>query len=189
MGNDKVSHCFPLNGEDDPNIVGIENIIATYRNNLPSIELPNSPAQLSPVLEQFEKYVKEEMVGNNGYGILLLLTGGAITDLEDAKDVLVKMSALPCSVIIVGLGGKGVNKALIELDGDDYAVSNKQGTQVERDIVQYVSLNDAMKNGNLEDQVLKEIPFQTCSYMWKVGSTAVQGEDEANESKYEENKI
>ena len=65
------------------------------------------------------------MVGHNGYGVLLLLTGGAITDLEAAKDVLVKLSALPCSVIIVGLGGEGkgsINKKLVELDGDDYAV-------------------------------------------------------------------
>ena len=112
MGNDKVSHCFPLNGEvDDPNIVGIENILATYRQNLPNIELPNSPTQLAPVLENFKKYVEEFKANNdkNGYGVLLILTGGAIMHLEETKSILVELSALPCSVIIVGLG-EGINK-------------------------------------------------------------------------------
>ena len=68
-------------------------------------------------------------------------------------------------MIIVGLGNKNF-KAMIELDGDDYAVQDRQGTEVERDIVQFFSFNDAMKYGNLQEQVLREIPGQVCSYLW-----------------------
>ena len=35
-----------------------------------------------------------------------------------------------------------------------------------------------MFNGNLEDQVLKEIPNQVCNYMWKAGVNIVQGEND-----------
>ena len=79
-----------------------------------------------------------------------MLTDGNISDLIETRDVLVKLSALPCSVIIVGLGTKNFSK-MVELDGDDYAVSNQQGDIVERDIVQFFSFNDALKWNNLEE--------------------------------------
>jgi hypothetical protein len=38
MGEDEVSHCFPLNGNwDDPSIEGVQNLIKTYTKNLPYI--------------------------------------------------------------------------------------------------------------------------------------------------------
>lgn len=37
-GEDKVNHCFPLNGsEEHPYIVGIDEIISVYRMKLPDI--------------------------------------------------------------------------------------------------------------------------------------------------------
>ena len=44
------------------------------------------------------------MQGTTQYNILLLLTDGIINDMPDTKRQLVELSALPCSVIIVGVG-------------------------------------------------------------------------------------
>ena len=50
-----------------------------------------------------------------------MLTDGTVSDYAATKDVLVKLSLLPCSVIIVGLGDRNFSK-MVELDGDNYAV-------------------------------------------------------------------
>ena len=40
MGEDTVNDCFPLNGNvEDPFIVGLENIVKTYKEKLPEIEI------------------------------------------------------------------------------------------------------------------------------------------------------
>ena len=73
------------------------------------------------------------------------------------KDLLVELSSLPCSVIIIGIG-KAKFLGMRELDGDNVLLCNQAGQPVERDIVQFVEFNEAMMYGNLEEQVLKEIP-------------------------------
>ena len=45
-----------------------------------------------------------------------------------------------------------------ELDGDDKVIYDSSGMAVKRDLVQFVSFNEAVKRGNLAEQVLKEIP-------------------------------
>ena len=57
-----------------------------------------------------------------------------------------------------------------ELDGDEGYLRDITGKAVERDIVQFVGFNDAMKWGNLSELVLKEIPDQVCQYMYIKGA-------------------
>ena len=52
------------------------------------------------------------------YFILLMLTDGVITDMEQTKQAIVEASALPMSVIIVGVGGADFGM-MEELDADD----------------------------------------------------------------------
>lgn len=56
-----------------------------------------------------------------------------------------------------------------KLDGDDGVLRDDSGRAVERDIVQFVCFNDAVKRGDLAEQVLKEIPNQLCGYMERNG--------------------
>jgi len=50
MGVNGTSHCFPLNGNpQNPEISGIQNILATYRQNLPQIGL-SGPTYFGEVL-------------------------------------------------------------------------------------------------------------------------------------------
>ena len=45
-----------------------------------------------------------------------------------------------------------------ELDGDGGLLRDNDGNECKRDIVQFVAFNEAMKKGDLAEQVLKEIP-------------------------------
>jgi hypothetical protein len=52
-----INHCFAINfNPQEPQIYGIQNIIQTYRQNLPWIDL-SGPTLFTPLLREFEKYV------------------------------------------------------------------------------------------------------------------------------------
>ena len=72
--------------------------------------------------------------------------------------MLLVLSHLPCSVIIIGVGNKYKSSQMNELDGDDKVIYDSSGMAVKRDLVQFVGFNEAVKRGNLAEQVLKEIP-------------------------------
>ena len=80
------------------------------------------------------------------------------------KDLIVKLSEMPCSIIIIGVGDDDF-EAMEELDGDDGVLRNQNGIAVSRDIVQFVEYRQCMKRGTLAEEVLKEVPEQLCSYM------------------------
>ncbi len=48
----------------------------------------------------------------------MIITDGEGEDIEEAKDLIVELSEMPCSIIIVGVGSESFEK-LVELDGDD----------------------------------------------------------------------
>ena len=51
QGAEAISHCFHLNGEEEnPSIEGIDNVLATYRKNLPGITIGKT-TKFAPVLE------------------------------------------------------------------------------------------------------------------------------------------
>lgn len=53
MGMSETSYCFPMNGNlNNPEIPGIEAIIAEYRRTLPSINL-SGPTYFTPLLKEF----------------------------------------------------------------------------------------------------------------------------------------
>lgn len=51
------------------------------------------------------------------------------------------------------------------LDGDDGLLRDMQGNVAARDIVQFVCFNDCVRNNNLAQEVLREVPEQVCLYM------------------------
>lgn len=56
MGLSETSHCFPMNGNiKNPEIPGIDTIVAEYRRTLPSIDL-SGPTYFTPLLTEFRKY-------------------------------------------------------------------------------------------------------------------------------------
>lgn len=53
--------------------------------------------------------------------VLCIFTDGSIHDMEDTKEQIVRLSYLPVSIIIVGIGNEDFAK-MIELDADSHVI-------------------------------------------------------------------
>jgi hypothetical protein len=82
------------------------------------------------------------------YHVLLILTDGAISDFSQTKNEIVELSYLPCSIIIVGVGGADFG-AMESLDGDDGILKNSRGQPAVRDVVQFVEFRETNRKGDL----------------------------------------
>lgn len=71
------------------------------------------------------------------YFVLLIITDGVITDMDQTRSAIVNASRLPMSIIIVGVGGADFS-AMEFLDGDDGILRSATGEPAMRDIVQFV---------------------------------------------------
>ncbi|KAI4875977.1 hypothetical protein NFI96_025372 [Prochilodus magdalenae] len=170
----KISHVFPLNGNsEDPNCVGIDGVLEAYFQSLRTVQL-YGPTNFAPVINQVARSAQDVTDGSQ-YFVLLMITDGVISDMVQTKEAVVSASALPMSIIIVGVGPAEFD-AMEELDGDDVRVSSR-GRFAERDIVQFVPFRDYIdRSGNqvlsmarLAKDVLAEIPDQLLSFMKSKG--------------------
>lgn len=71
------------------------------------------------------------------YFVLLIITDGVITDLDETRQAIINAAKLPMSIIIVGVGGADFS-AMEFLDGDGGALRSPSGEAAVRDIVQFV---------------------------------------------------
>ncbi|XP_032303094.1 copine-9 isoform X2 [Coturnix japonica] len=166
----KISHQFPLNNNvDNPSCAGIEGVLESYLQSLRTVQL-YGPTNFAPVINQVAGTAAQVTDGSQ-YHVLLIITDGVISDMMQTKEAIVTASALPMSIIIVGVGPAEFD-AMEELDGDEVRVSSR-GRYAERDIVQFVPFRDYMDRGGsqvlsmarLAKDVLAEIPDQLLSYM------------------------
>ena len=159
----KISHCFNLNFEENPDINGVDEIIRIYRECIEKEKLIFSgPTKFTPLINEVISRINKDDLYE--YHILLILTDGVINDLDSTKDILVEASFLPLSVIIVGIGDADFSKMVV-LDGDEEPLVNTKGEKRARDLVQFVPFskyeNDEKK---LAMEVLAEIPRQLVEY-------------------------
>lgn len=104
------------------------------------------------------------------YFVLLIITDGVITDLDQTRSAIVNASRLPMSIIIVGVGGADFS-TMEFLDGDDGRLRSPTGEVAVRDIVQFVpfrkfqnvSILDDTLFCSLEDPWLKLEDLISCS--------------------------
>ena len=75
------------------------------------------------------------------YFVLLIITDGVITDMDQTRNAIVNASRLPMSIIIIGVGGADFS-AMEFLDGDDGRLRSQTGEAAMRDIVQFVPFRD-----------------------------------------------
>merc|ERR1712106_674417 len=88
---------------------------------------------------QVLRFAAEDAMRSNNeveYTVILLITDGGVTDFQETKQALVKMSKQPISVVLVGVGDGNMD-ALVQLDSDRARLSWGE-EQAERDIVQFV---------------------------------------------------
>uniref|UniRef100_A0A8D3BK30 Copine-3 n=1 Tax=Scophthalmus maximus TaxID=52904 RepID=A0A8D3BK30_SCOMX len=163
----QVSHEFPLNfNPANPLCRGVEGVVDAYRVCLPQVKL-YGPTNFSPIINHVACFAKQALQQSTAaqYYVLLIITDGVITDMDDTRNAIVNASRLPMSIIIIGVGGADFS-AMEFLDGDDGRLRSQTGETAMRDIVQFVPFRQFQNAPSqaLAQSVLAELPQQVASF-------------------------
>ncbi|NWU60139.1 CPNE9 protein, partial [Dromas ardeola] len=90
------------NNADNPSCAGIEGVLESYLQSLRTVQL-YGPTNFAPVINQVAGTAAQVTDGSQ-YHVLLIITDGVISDMLQTKEAIVAASALPMSIIIVGVG-------------------------------------------------------------------------------------
>ncbi|KAJ4968714.1 hypothetical protein NE237_015415 [Protea cynaroides] len=167
LSNGVVSHCFNLNGNaTNCEVEGVGGIMSVYANTLNSVSL-SGPTLFGQVINRAAQIASQSLSYNqNKYFVLLIVTDGVLTDLQETKDALVRASDLPLSILIVGVGSADF-KAMEILDADKgLRLESSTGRIATRDIVQFVPMRE-LHGGQISvaQVLLEELPGQFLTYM------------------------
>nr|XP_012779376.2 copine-3 isoform X2 [Maylandia zebra] len=163
----QVNHEFPINfNPSNPFCAGVEGVVAAYQQCLPQVKL-YGPTNFSPIINhvaQFGRQALQQQTASQ-YFVLLIITDGVITDMDETRNAIVNASRLPMSIIIVGVGGADFS-AMEFLDGDDGVLRSTTGENAMRDIVQFVPFRKFQNCPKelLAQSVLAEIPDQVSGF-------------------------
>ncbi|CAO2818360.1 unnamed protein product [Amaranthus hypochondriacus] len=162
-----VSHCFNLNGSSNYcEVEGIQGIMTAYTSALFNVSLAG-PTLFGRVVTVATDIAAQALTeGKQKYFVLLIITDGVITDLQETKDAIVNASDLPLSILIVGVGGADF-KEMEFLDGDHgEKLESTTGRVASRDIVQFVPFRDVQgEEVSVAQTLLAELPTQFLTYM------------------------
>lgn len=165
--NAEISYNFPLNlTNNNPYCIGVQGIMEAYKNCLFQVQL-NGPTIVAPIIQEIISLAEKAHLEQKTsiYYVLLILTDGSITDMEDTQAAIVHGSKLPMSIIIVGVGN-GDFGSLTHLDSDNVLLTASDGSVCARDIVQFIPFRQ-YQNATGEifaREVLAEIPKQVTEY-------------------------
>ncbi|XP_030961113.1 protein BONZAI 3-like isoform X2 [Quercus lobata] len=162
-----TSHCFNLNGSTGAfEVEGVEGIMAAYARAIHNVALAG-PTLFGPVINTAAQIAGQSISYNSSkYFVLLIITDGVVTDLQETKDALVRASDLPLSILIVGVGGADFREMEV-LDADNgRRLESSTGRVATRDIVQFVPMRD-VHSGQISvvQALLEELPGQFLTYM------------------------
>ncbi|KAL5566191.1 hypothetical protein UlMin_029355 [Ulmus minor] len=165
--NGGVSHCFNLNGSATSfEVEGVEGIMAAYASSLHNVSLAG-PTLFGQVINNAAQIAGDSLTHhNNKYYVLLIITDGVLTDIQETKDALVRASDLPFSILIVGVGAADFTQMEI-LDADNgLRLESSTGRVATRDIVQFVSMREVQSGQkSVAEALLEELPAQFLTYM------------------------
>ncbi|GKV07552.1 hypothetical protein SLEP1_g19308 [Rubroshorea leprosula] len=161
-----VSHCFNLNGSNGFEVEGIQGIMNAYATALHNLTL-SGPTLFGQVINTAAEIAGQSISqGNTKYFVLLIITDGVLTDLQETINSLVRASDLPLSILVVGVGGADFKQMEI-LDADNgRRLESSTGRIATRDIVQFVPMRE-VHSGRISvvQSLLEELPGQFLSYM------------------------
>ncbi|TXG65748.1 hypothetical protein EZV62_007023 [Acer yangbiense] len=166
--NGAISHCFNLNGiPNGSEVEGVDGIMAAYASALHNVALAG-PTLFGPVINMAAQIAGQSLSQDDRskYFVLLIITDGVLTDLQETKDALVRASDLPLSILIVGVGGADFTQMEI-LDADNgRQLESSTGQVATRDIVQFVPMRE-VHSGRISavQALLEELPGQFLTYM------------------------
>lgn len=181
LPNGQVSHQFPLNlNTGDPNMTNLNMILQNYWNCVDNVQLWG-PTNFAPTIRTaVDQALQNQQMFHDKreYSVLLILTDGAITDMDETMRQINRAQTAPISIIIVGVGNADFSSMEV-LDGDG---GGNNFSKV-RDCVQFCSYKEVENvftrgGANLTDvnvfnqmkerlaaKVLEELPKQLEVYM------------------------
>lgn len=165
IGRD-TQHFFHVNQTPNPYVNGIQGIINAYGQFLPTCQL-SGPTNFAPTIKSVTEGCRQQQAAEaKSYTVLLILTDGDITDIDQTIDAVVAADDVPLSIVIVGIGNGSDFAAMNVLDGDDGALRDSKRRAIRRDLVQFVPFRDYVNKPrtSLAQNVLKEIPQQFVKY-------------------------
>jgi len=165
--NGAVSHCFNLNGLVEPECRGVNGVLDAYGACLNRVQL-YGPTNFSDFIDYANRCAASARItqARQQYFILLVLTDGCISDMQQTVDTIVAGSNLPLSIVVVGVGDADFS-SMESLDADEARLVSSSGQMQTRDTVQFVPFNKFKGVGpaHLAAEVLQEIPAQLLGYM------------------------
>ncbi|KAL7506970.1 hypothetical protein ACHAXN_004180 [Cyclotella atomus] len=152
-----VRHCFQVGRSKE--VHGVNGILEAYRGVFKTALTMSGPTVFTEVIElAAAQAISRQQLKPLSYTILLLLTDGAVSDVEATKRTLQSIADAPLSIVIVGIGNADFS-AMQFLD--DFETSHS----FNRDIVQFVEFrhheHDKM---SLTRATLDEIPEQLVQF-------------------------
>ncbi|KAK4485612.1 hypothetical protein RD792_008255, partial [Penstemon davidsonii] len=165
--NGSISHCFNLNGSpSDFEVVGVEGIMSAYTSALHNVTL-HGPTLFGQVINKAADIASHSVFAQQPkYYVLLIITDGVVSNLQETMDALVKASDLPLSILIVGVGNADFKQ--MEILDADYGrrLESSTGKIATRDIVQFVPMRE-VHSGQIPvvQALLEELPSQFLTYV------------------------
>jgi hypothetical protein len=159
-----VDHAFQC-GESEE-VHGTQGVLDAYHATFDSGLTVSSPTDITQVIQKSAERAQtklEEALASDGqtYTILLILTDGAVSDVDLTTACLQEVSDKPMSIVILDIGGADFS-AMQFLD--DFR------KQASRDIVHFVEFNEHSRDAaDLSPATLEEVPNQLVAYFQKRG--------------------
>lgn len=167
--NQELSFDFPLNFNlKNPYCSSVLGIVSAYQRCLRKVQ-PWGPTNVAPIINHVISCTQERMKKNESsalkYSILLLMTDGVVTDMDETVNAIVAASYLPISIIIIGIG-KADFSVMRDLDCDVGKLKSSKGIEAFRDIVQFIPFLEYkdLAPAHLARAVLGEVPTQVSEY-------------------------
>eukprot|EP01040_Poterioochromonas_malhamensis_P007714 gene7715-8332_t len=161
-----AEHCFAIVPGGGAQVHGVDGILKAYKESVTNV-IFSGPTLFTPVISATAAIADSLKCRQDRlrYQILLILTDGTINDMETTINTLIQASALPISVLVVGVGHADFSE-MRRLDSDGKQLS-AGGRTATRDIVQFVPFQQVAREGGsvLAQQLLAEIPNQVIQYM------------------------
>lgn len=183
-----VRHCFQCGGASEHH--GVAGVLEAYKAVFRSGLIMSAPTVFTEVIRTAASHAKQEQQraqqrGSLCYTILLIVTDGAVSDVQATARCLQEVSDAPLSIVIVGVGTADFSNMRFL---DDF-----NGPGRGRDIAQFVEFNKHSHSSQaLTSETLDEIPSQLVDYFQSRGippappiqrsdSTVSLGEEEEEE--------
>jgi hypothetical protein len=172
-----VRHAFQCGPTEE--VQGVKGVLDAYHQVFKSGLVMSSPTVFDEVIQTAATRAQSSLKaalqkGGQTYTVLLILSDGAVSDVEMAAATLKQVSGTPLSIVIMGVGGADFSSMQFLDD------ASKPG---ERDVAQFVAFNQyASSSSALSSATLKEVPDQLAGFFQSKGikpNAAVEaGEDE-----------